>query len=111
MDHIFSFLRWLSLLTIALFMPISMPVGGAQINLDDVLESNPSYHFIAGSFCEFRSTPCPSSRVLRKVSLGAPIQVLRTWESPEGINWCHVQITSIPLLDVSIQPQKGWIQI
>ncbi len=110
MASLVSFLRWGWLLTIALFMPIALPVGGAQIRLDEVCQSYCPLNVTAGSLCDFRIVPSSSSMILRKVSVGTPMQILRSWESPEGSSWLHVQIISLPFLERNGETQRGWIQ-
>jgi len=111
MANIVSFLRWGWLLIIALFIPISLPVGGAQKDFDDLWEPYAHLHVTAGNLCEFRSAPYQSSKILRTVDLSTPMQILRVWKSPSEGSWLHVQITSFPVLEVNAQAQRGWIQI
>ena len=76
MANIVSFIRWGWLLTIALFIPISLPAGGVQTRLEEDFHSFYSSQSIAGNLCEFRVSPSSSSKVLRQISLGTPIKIL-----------------------------------
>ena len=111
MALILSCLRWGWLLSFALLLPIALPAGGAQINRDQIGRFDGSSQIGAGVFCEIRVTPSTSSRVLRTVSIGTPIKILRTWESPLGVNWFHIQISSLPLIDLSVIPKRGWVKL
>ncbi len=111
MTIIFPWFRWGWLLIIALFIPISLPAGGVQKNLNEVFRSYSSPQTLAGGACSFRSSPSTSAIILRKVSLGTPIHILRKSDSPDGESWLYVQISSFPLLEVNYQPKRGWIAL
>ena len=111
MNVLAPFLRWGWLLTIALFIPIALPVGGAQTKIDETFHSSCSSQVIAGHSCNFRSSPSTSSIVIRSISVGTPIRILRTWGDSDGSCWLHVQVNSLPLTEINSSPQRGWIKI
>ena len=94
---------------VALFVPIALPAGGAQVFENTIIMKHSSRgNYISVTNCLLLSQPFPNANPIKSVSLGTPIRVLRTWKSQDGQNWLHINASSKDFLGKSI---RGWISI
>ena len=104
-------LRWSWLLGIALVLPIALPAGGYSRVQQDVLGKECTSSFFSGDKCLLQASPSFKSPKLRILQVGTPLRVLRIWQSPDGDEWVHVQITSHEILELPSSRRRGWLNI
>ena len=104
--------RWSWILGLALFLPVSLPAGGLEIKKTvisrSIIRSN---SYIHSDSCFLQVSPFAFSPTLRLVRCGTPLEVLRTWQSPNGKTWLHVQIASHELIETNSLARRGWLSV
>ncbi len=101
--------KWSTLLAVALFAPVSLPAGGAQLIKNTIISSNTcGISYIPVRKCFVRSQPLQKAYALHYVPLGMPIRVVRSWQNIYGENWLHVMVPSSNLFGSRV---RGWIKI
>ena len=102
-------LRWSWLLGVALLAPTALPAGGADRRQPEVRRREAGGPLISGSHDLLQASPHVSAPTLRRLDLGTPLRVLRSWRCANGQHWLQVQVTSTVASDHPGQPQRGWI--
>ncbi len=104
-------LRWGWFLGIALFMPVALPAGGAEVHQTEICRFKDSSFLLTCDFCKLQTSPSVVAPSLRNLPFGTPLRVIRRWKSNEGHKWLQVKITSNEKIEFSSLPRRGWIQI
>lgn len=85
------FLRWSCLLALSLIGPISLPAGGASRLQPLVRRQGETGLLIASPGSILRCSPAIAAPVLNTIEDGAPLRILRYWQSNDGCCWVHVK--------------------
>ena len=88
-----NLLRFAWILGIAIFLPISLPAGGASRAIPQIRRREKEDPILSISGCFLKSSPLKVAPCIRTLEVGTPMKILHSWESPEGDNWIHVRIT------------------
>ena len=100
--------RWSALLVFALFAPISLPAGGPERRGHPVRRRvSADEPLLSATTSVLRSSPERHAPALTHVQAGQPLRVLRSWLSPSGREWLHVEVRSGDLLSV----ERGWLSV
>ena len=111
MTAISSLIGWSMLLSFALLGPVSLPAGGASISRIFIRRSEETGTYLAGDFCQLRTSPLTDSPSLKKIPFGTPLRVLRRWNSPNGDQWLQVQTSSLNFDGLVLSVTRGWVNV
>ena len=102
-------LRWSWLLGVSLFSPIALPAGGAERRLPQIRRQQGSGPLLSGSNCVLHASPIVAAPALRRLEIGTPLQLLRSWRGEDGSDWIQVKVASGSSLSASVDQQRGWV--
>ncbi len=111
MVAITTVIRFGWVLGIALFFPVALPAGGAQIDQEELRYIQRGREIYAGDSCLLNSSPNHYSIPLRAIKLGTPLRILRSWKSEDGNEWLQVKILSNEYLELPKDAKRGWINL
>ncbi len=109
MSVISTILIWSWILGVALFIPTTLPAGGAQkatIRQRQNVDKSP---LIALKAFHLLSAVSEESYVLDTFNAGTPVEVLKVWETPNNGKWLYVSV----LTNTSDQLfyKRGWVNV
>ena len=104
------FFKWGWLLGLALMAPIALPAGGSDYLNGELRINKSSNRMVSSTNLLLSSSPFVFAPVLREIPIGTPIRILRISRTNDGIQWFHVQLSTIELLDSPLSKRRGWIR-
>ena len=102
-------LTWCCLLGVSLLAPTTLPAGGGQRQQPEIRRREVADPFLSGNGYFLRSSPLASAPIIRNLKIGAPLRIVRSWQSEDGSNWLHVQVLSAKNDNISCSVSRGWI--
>ena len=102
-------LRWSWLLSVSLFGPVALPAGGAERRLPQVRRQQGSGRLLSGSNCVLHASPIVAAPALRRLEIGTPLRLLRSWRGEDGSDWIQVRVASGTALSAPVDQQRGWV--
>ena len=104
-------MRWGYLLSMALFVPVTLPAGGGELQQPQALEREQGAPLLVTEQCNLVSSPLVIAPALVKLESGTPLRVLRYWGAADGNDWLHVQVVSLDISGLSSLASRGWMRI
>ncbi len=105
-------LRWVWVLGLALFFPVTMPVGGGERKQPIIQVRRHSLDpLLMSSSCKLRSRPLPAAPPISNLQVGTPVNVLRCWIGDDGKQWLYVQIVSLGAICSPETVRRGWLNV
>ena len=109
MNLINTLILWIWLLGISLLIPTSLPAGGAQQSTINRGEYNIKSPLIAFKEFQLLSTITEKASVLTSVKVGTPVQIIKTWDSPESGKWLLVKVWTHSSYQFFLK--RGWVHL
>ncbi len=102
--------RLLFVLVSALLVPATLPAGGGEFAPPEICRKKVNTSpLILFNTCSIHASPAAAAPVLRKLKVGTPIHVLRTWKNAKGEYWFQVKIASMSAVDLASNVRRGWL--
>ena len=98
------------LIVFALVGPISLPAGGIQRSITDLINDQ-SNEIIINSNKYIYFYPEKSSKKLSRISVGTSASILRYWIDSDDKRWIRVEFSKSIFNNNLCQPLKGWMKI
>tara|TARA_B100000700_G_scaffold327380_1_gene441771 strand:- start:3702 stop:4037 length:336 start_codon:yes stop_codon:yes gene_type:complete len=102
-------ITWSLYLGFALFAPIGLPAGGAEILQPAIRKRIHSDPHALTKRCSLYSYPISKAPISSVLNFGNSVRILRTWKSDEGEIWLYVEKASYSFLDSPVHRQRGWL--
>ena len=94
----------------ALVGPISLPAGGIQRSVTDLINDQ-SNEIIINSNKYIYFYPEKSSKKLSRISVGTSASILRYWIDSDDKRWIRVEFSKSIFNNNLCHPLKGWMKI
>ena len=98
------------LIVFALVGPISLPAGGIQRSITDLINDQ-SNEIIINSNKYIYFYPEKSSKKLSRISVGTSASILRYWIDSDDKRWIRVEFSKSIFNNNLCHPLKGWMKI
>ena len=98
------------LIVFALIGPISLPAGGIQRSITDLINDQ-SNEIIINSNKYIYFYPEKSSKKLSRISVGTSASILRYWIDSDDKRWIRVEFSKSIFNNNLCHPLKGWMKI
>ena len=98
------------LIVFALVGPISLPAGGIQRSITDLINDQ-SNEIIINSNKYIYFYPEKSSKKLSRISVGTSASILRYWIDSDDKRWIRVEFSQSIFNTNLCHPSKGWMKI
>ena len=98
------------LIVFALVGPISLPAGGIQRSITDLINDQ-SNEIIINSNKYIYFYPEKSSKKLSRISVGTSASILRYWIDSDNKKWIRVEFSKSIFNNNLCHPLKGWMKI
>ena len=98
------------LIVFALVGPISLPAGGIQRSITDLINDQ-SNEIIINSNKYIYFYPEKNSKKLSHISIGTSASILRYWIDSDDERWIRVELSKSIFNNNINQPLKGWMKI
>ena len=98
------------LIVFALVGPISLPAGGIQRSITDLINEQ-SNEIIINSNKYIYFYPEKSSKKLSRISVGTSASILRYWIDSDDKRWIRVEFSKSIFNNNLCHPLKGWMKI
>ena len=98
------------LIVFALVGPISLPAGGIQRSITDLINDQ-SNEIIINSNKYIYFYPEKSSKKLSRISVGTSASILRYWIDSDDKRWIRVEFSQSIFNTNLGHPLKGWMKI
>ena len=98
------------LIVFALVGPISLPAGGIQRSITDLINDQ-SNEIIINSNKYIYFYPEKNSKKLSLISKGTSASILRYWTDSDDKRWIRVEFSKSIFNNNLCQPLKGWMKI
>ena len=98
------------LIVFALVGPISLPAGGIQRSITDLINDQ-SNEIIINSNKYIYFYPEKSSKKLAPISVGTSASILRYWIDSDDKRWIRVEFSQSIFNTNLCHPLKGWMKI
>ena len=105
------FLKNIFLISFALVVPITLPVGGIQRNLNESKYSNNFNEIILNTSCPLYTFPKVNAKKLSIINPGSSLLILRKWKVNDNNVWFRVEIATNHLIEHPNKITKGWIKV
>tara|TARA_Y100001978_G_scaffold21432_1_gene17470 strand:+ start:365 stop:694 length:330 start_codon:yes stop_codon:yes gene_type:complete len=106
-----NYIKNACLIVFALIGPISLPAGGIQRSITDILDAEKNNEIVLSSNTYIYNSPEKNSIKLRALRLGTSASILRYWISSEDEKWVRVELSKSIFTNNLIEPLKGWIKV
>ena len=98
------------LIVFALVGPISLPAGGIQRSITDLINDQ-SNEIIINSNKYIYFYPEKSSKKLSRISVGTSASILRYWIDSDDKRWIRVEFSKSIFNNNLCHPLRGWMKI
>ena len=85
-------IRNICLISFALIGPISLPAGGIQKSLNQILNVDSSREIILSSQTFLHCYPDDDAEKLREINPGDSLFIIRKWTNPGNQKWTRVEL-------------------
>ena len=109
MNLINTFIIWTWLLGISLFLPSTLPAGGAQKSIIEYREDSISAPLIALKGFNLLSSTSENPYIITRVQSGTPVKVIKIWDSPKNEQWLLVTVQVSKCFQ--LLNKRGWVNI
>ncbi len=99
------------LIFVAIFIPVDLPAGGVSFCKDQIPQSKSDGIFFAGYSCNLHSTPSLRDPLISTITVGTPLKIIRSWESPFSNKWLQIEILGLQLTNEPGKARKGWVNV
>ena len=104
-----NYIKNICLIVFALVGPISLPAGGIQRSITDLINDQ-SNEIIINSNKYIYFYPEKNSKKLSLISKGTSASILRYWIDSDDKRWIRVEFSK-SIFNNLYQPLKGWMKI
>ena len=94
----------------ALVGPISLPAGGIQRSITDLINEQPN-EIIINSNQYIYFYPEKNSKKLSRIGIGTSASILRYWIDSDNKKWIRVEFSKSIFNNNLCHPLKGWMKI
>ena len=105
-----NYIKNICLIVFALVGPISLPAGGIQRSITDLINDQ-SNEIIINSNKYIYFYPEKNSKKMFPVSIGTSASILRYWIDSDDERWIRVELYKSIFNNNIRQPFKGWLKI
>lgn len=105
-----NYIKNICLIVFALVGPISLPAGGIQRSITDLINDQ-SNEIIINSNKYIYFYPEKNSKKLSSISIGTSASILRYWIDSDDKRWIRVEFSKSIFNNNLCQPLKGWMKI
>ena len=105
-----NYIKNICLIVFALVGPISLPAGGIQRSITDLINDQ-SNEIIINSNKYIYFYPEKSSKKLSRISVGTSASILRYWIDSDDKRWIRVEFSKSIFNNNLCHPLKGWMKI
>ena len=98
------------LIVFALVGPISLPAGGIQRSITDLINDQ-SNEIIINSNKYIYFYPEKNSKKLSLINIGSSVSILRYWIDSDDKRWIRVELSKSIFNNNLCHPLKGWMKI
>ena len=105
-----NYIKNICLIVFALVGPISLPAGGIQRSITDLINDQ-SNEIIINSNKYIYFYPEKNSKKLSLISKGTSASILRYWIDSDDKRWIRVEFSKSIFNNNLCQPLKGWMKI
>ncbi len=112
MQRLTFFLRWGWLLGVGLLAPVDLPAGGAdryRTHQPEIRRRENHSPLLAYKVTQLRAAPSSFAPPIRRLPMGTPLRVLRSWQDSEGKYWLQVETTCSQLVELPFSIRRGWL--
>ena len=107
-----NLLKNICLIGFALIGPITLPAGGIQKNLKELIMPNNSREIILNSDCVLYTFPQNNAKQLIILNSGSTLSILKKWSGNYSGNvWARVELATNSLIEHPNIIKKGWIKM
>ena len=107
-----NLIKNICLIGFALIGPITLPAGGIQKNLNELIILNNSREIVLGSNCTLYTFPQSNAKKLITLNSGSTISILNQWSGNDrGDIWARVELATNSLIENPNVIRKGWIKM
>ena len=99
------------LIGFALIVPITLPAGGIQRNLNEYSILNNSKEIILNANCSLYTFPQINAKKLLVLDTGSSLSVLQKWVVNEDDTWARVELLTNRFIEHPNRTKRGWIKI
>ena len=105
-----NYIKNICLIVFALVGPISLPAGGIQRSITDLINDQ-SNEIIINSNKYIYFYPEKNSKKLSPIRIGTSAYILRYWIDSDDKRWIRVEFSKSIFNNNLCQPLKGWMKI
>ena len=105
-----NYIKNICLIVFALVGPISLPAGGIQRSITDLVNDQ-SNEIIINSNKYVYFYPEQNSKKLSRINIGASASILRYWIDSDDKRWIRVEFSKSIFNNNLCHPLKGWMKI
>ena len=105
-----NYIKNICLIAFALVGPISLPAGGIQRSITDLINEQPN-EIIINSNKHIYFYPEKNSKKLSHISIGTSASILRYWIDSDDKRWIRVEFSKSIFNNNLCHPLKGWMKI
>ena len=111
--NIFLSAENLCLIVFALIGPITLPAGGIQNNLKELIIVNKSKEIILTSNCSLYTFPQINAKKLMILTSGSSLSILNKWAGNNDRKeiWARVELSTNKLIENPSKIYRGWIKM
>ena len=107
-----NLIKNISLIGFALIGPITLPAGGIQKNLKELIILNNSREIVLGSNYTLYTSPQSNAKKLITLNSGSTISILNKWSgNNKGDIWARVELATNSFIENPNVIRKGWIKM
>ena len=99
------------LIGFALIVPITLPAGGIQRNLNEYKILNNSKEIILNANCSLYTFPKINAKKLLVLDTGSSLSILQKWVVSEDDTWARVELLTNRFIEDPNRIKRGWIKI
>tara|TARA_B100000131_G_scaffold295351_1_gene312299 strand:- start:375 stop:710 length:336 start_codon:yes stop_codon:yes gene_type:complete len=104
-------IRNICLISFALIAPISLPAGGIQKSLNQILNIDSSREIIISAQTYLLCYPDHDAEKLREINPGDSLLIIRNWTNHGNQKWTRVELLNNTIIDNSNKPNRGWVRL
>jgi len=107
-----NLLKNICLIGFALIGPITLPAGGIQKNLKELIKINNSREIILHSDCVLYTFPKNNAKKLITLNSGSNLAILNKWTGDHKDDiWVRVELATNRLIENPNTIRRGWIKM
>ncbi len=107
-----NLLKNICLIGFALIGPITLPAGGIQKSLNDLIMVSNTREIILNSDCILYTFPQNNAKKLITLNSGSTLSILNKWSSNyRGDIWARVELTTNIIIEDPNRIKRGWIKM